>query len=251
VPFGRGSFAARASMLGGCALKMASEEIVTKAKPMAAHLMEAAATDIEFNEGRFKIAGTDRSMSFGDVAKAFYRPVGIPKGLSVGLEASGSWSSEPSNYPNGCHACEVEVDPETGTVTIERYTVVDDLGMVINPMICEGQIHGGLSQGIGQALMEKVIYERETGQLLSGSFSDYAMPRADDMPSFSVSYVEVPCKTNPLGIKGVGEAGSVATPPAVTGAIVDALRPLGVTHIEMPATPDRVWHSIVSAQKTG
>lgn len=249
VPFGRGSFAARASMLGGCALKMASEEIVEKARPMAAHLMEAAATDIEFKEGRFKIIGTDRSMSFGDVAKAFYRPVGIPKGMSVGLEATGSWSSEPSNYPNGCHACEVEVDPDTGTVTIERYTVVDDLGMVINPMICEGQIHGGLSQGIGQALMEKVIYDRESGQLLSGSFSDYAMPRADDMPSFSVSYVEVPCKTNPLGIKGVGEAGSVATPPAITGAIVDALRPLGVTHIEMPATPDCVWRTIRNAAR--
>ena len=249
VPFGRGSFAARASMLGGCALKMASEEMISNAKPMAAHLMEAAASEIDFKNGKFSNAGTDRSMDFGDVAKAFDRPVGIPKGMSVGLESSGSWSSEPSNYPNGCHACEVEVDPETGVVSIERYTVVDDLGMVINPMICEGQIHGGLSQGIGQALMEKVIYDRETGQLLSGSFSDYAMPRADDMPSFSVSYVEVPCKTNPLGIKGVGEAGSVATPPAITGAIVDALAPMGVTHIEMPATPDRVWHSIAAAMR--
>ncbi len=247
VPFGRGSFAARASMLGGCALKMAAGEIIDKGKRMAAHLMEAAATDIEFKDGKFGIAGTDRSIGFADLAKAFYRPLGIPKGLSVGLEASGSWSSEPSNYPNGCHACEVEVDPETGMVSIERYTVVDDLGMVINPMICEGQIHGGLSQGIGQGLMEKVIYERDSGQLLSGSFSDYAMPRADDMPSFHVSSVEVPCTTNPLGIKGVGEAGSIATPPAITGAIVDALRPLGVEPVEMPCTPDRIWRSIALA----
>ena len=247
VPFGRGSFAARASMVGGCALLLASREMVEKGKRMAAHLMEAAVNDIEFKEGHFRIAGTDRAMPFGEVARAFYRAAGIPKDLSVGLEASGSWSSEPSNYPNGCHACEVEVDPDTGHVNLARYTVVDDLGLVVNPMICEGQIHGGLAQGIGQALMDKVVYDRETGQLLSGSFSDYAMPRADDMPSFSVDYVEIPCKTNPLGIKGVGEAGAVATPPAITGAIIDALRPLGVTHIEMPATPDRVWRTIRAA----
>jgi carbon-monoxide dehydrogenase large subunit len=243
VPFGRGSFAARASMLGGCALMKASESLVEKAKPMAAHLMEAAAGDIHFKEGRFSIAGTDRSLSFMEVARAFYRP-SLPKGFSVGLEASGSWGSEPSNYPNGCHICEVEVDPETGQVVLDRYSVVDDLGRVINPMICEGQIHGGLSQGIGQALMEKVVYDRESGQLLSGSFSDYAMPRADDMPSFAVDYVEVPCRTNPLGIKGVGEAGSVGTPPTITNAIVDALRPLGVEHVEMPCTPDAVWRAI-------
>ena len=249
VPFGRGSFAARASMLGGCALLLASREMIEKGKRMAAHLLEAAANDIEFSDGKFRITGTDRALAFSDVARAFYRPGGIPKDLSVGLEASGSWSSEPSNYPNGCHVCEVEVDADTGQVAIERYTVVDDLGRVVNPMICAGQIHGGLAQGIGQALMEKVVYERGTGQLLSGSFSDYAMPRAADMPSFTVDYVEVPCRTNPLGIKGVGEAGAVATPPAIVGAILDALQPLGVKHIDMPTTPDRVWRCIAAAQK--
>ena len=247
VPFGRGSFAARASMLGGCALLLASQEMIEKGKRMAAHLMEAAAKDIEFKDGKFRISGTDRALPFADVARAFYRPAGIPKDLSVGLESSGSWSSEPSNYPNGCHVCEVEVDPDTGHVVIDRYTVVDDLGRVVNPMICAGQIHGGLAQGIGQALLEKVVYDRDSGQLLSGSFSDYAMPRADDMPSFSVDYVEVPCRTNPLGIKGVGEAGAVATPPAVVGAILDALQTLGVKHIDMPATPDRVWRGIAAA----
>jgi carbon-monoxide dehydrogenase large subunit len=244
VPFGRGSFAARASLLGGCALRVAADKLIEKARPMAAQLMEAAAADIEFKDGKFRIKGTDRSIAFPEVAKAFYRPMG----KTLGLEATGSWNSEPPNYPNGCHACEVEVDPDTGVVTLERYTVVDDLGMVINPMICEGQIHGGLAQGIGQALMEHVIYERESGQLLSGSFTDYAMPRADDMPPFSVGYVEVPCRTNPLGIKGVGEAGAVATPPAITSAIVDALQPLGVKHIEMPATPNRVWEAIRAAR---
>src|SRR5690606_10805582 len=142
----------------------------------------------------------------------------------------------PSNYPNGCHICEVEVDPETGQVTLDRYTVVDDLGRVINPMICAGQIHGGLAQRIGQALMEKVVYDRESGQLRSGTFMDYAMPRADDLPAFAVDYVEVPCTTNPLGIKGVGEAGSVGTPPTITNALLDALGPLGVAHVEMPCT---------------
>lgn len=251
VPFGRGSFAARASMLGGCALKVAADAMIEKAKPMAAHLMEAAASDIQFRDGRFVIAGTDRALSFSEVAKAFYRPMlrqpGAPE-FSVGLEASGSWGSEPSNYPNGCHVCEVEVDAETGEVKIHRYTVVDDLGRVINPMICEGQIHGGLAQGIGQALMEHVIYERETGQLLSGSFNDYALPRADDLPAFAVAYVEIPATTNPLGIKGVGEAGAVGTPAAITSAILDALRPLGVQHIEMPATAERVWRAIRHAR---
>jgi carbon-monoxide dehydrogenase large subunit len=228
----------------------AAEAMIEKAKPMAAHLLEAAPADIEFSAGRFAIAGTDRSLAFGEVARAFYRPSSLRNGdsvFSVGLEASGSWSSEPSNYPNGCHVSEVEIDPETGAVTIERYTVVDDLGRVINPMICEGQIHGGLAQGIGQTLMEKVIYERESGQLLSGSFNDYAMPRADDMPAFTVDYVEVPCTTNPLGIKGVGEAGSVGTPASLTNAILDALKPLGVEHVEMPCTPDRVWRAIRDA----
>ncbi|MFM9971604.1 MAG: xanthine dehydrogenase family protein molybdopterin-binding subunit [Burkholderiales bacterium] len=248
VPFGRGSFAARASLVGGAALREASLSIVEKAKQMAAHLMEAAAKDIEFINGQFCIAGTDKSMSFTNVARAFYRPGGIPKHLSVGLEASGSWEADPPNYPNGCHLCELEVDPQTGEVRIDSYAVIDDLGRVINPMICEGQIHGGLAQGIGQALMEHAVYDPESGQLLSGSFSDYCMPRADDFSQVKIEYVEIPCTTNPLGVKGVGEAGAVGSPPTIVNAILDALRPLGVTHIEMPATPNRVWQAIQTAE---
>ena len=214
---------------------------------MAAYLMEAAANDIQFSQGRFSIAGTDRALPFADVVKAFYRP-SLPREIGVGLEASGTWEPEPPNYPNGCHICELEVDPETGVVSLDRYTVVDDLGRVINPMICEGQIHGGLAQGIGQALMEHVVYDRDSGQLLSGSFTDYCMPRADDLCAFEVGYVEVPCKTNPLGIKGVGEAGAVGSPPTITNALVDALKPLGVAHVEMPATPWRVWDAIRRAR---
>ena len=247
VPFGRGSFAARASLVGGAALREASLAMIEKARLMAAHLMEAAATDIDFRDGQFRITGTDKTMSFTSVARAFYRPAGIPKHLSVGLEASGSWDADPPNYPNGCHVCELEIDPQTGEVRIDRYTVIDDLGRVINPLICEGQIHGGLAQGIGQALMEHIVYDPESGQLLSGSFSDYCMPRADDFSPVKVEYVEIPCTTNPLGVKGVGEAGAVGSPPTVVNAILDALRPMGVTNIEMPATPNRVWNAIRSA----
>lgn len=247
VSFGRGTFAARSSLVGGCALRLAAERIIADAKPMAAHLLESSASDLQFKDGQFTIAGTDRSISITEVAKAFYRPVGLPAEFGIGLEAAGNYTASPPNYPNGCHACEVEVDPSTGAVTVDRYTVVDDVGRVINPLLCEGQIHGGVAQGIGQALMEAVIYDRETGQLLSGSFVDYAMPRADDLPSLGTSFLEVPCKTNPLGIKGAGEAGAVGSPPAVINALLDALRPLGVDHIDMPATPSRVWECIQRA----
>ena len=244
VPFGRGTYASRSVMLGGAALKMASDTIIEKAKPLAAHLLEVAPGDLSFNAGKFEIAGTDRGMALVDVAKAFYRPVGLPRQFGVGLDASGTASAEPPNFPNGCHICEVEVDPDTGEVTIARYAVVDDVGVTINPLICEGQIHGALAQGIGQALFENVAFDRESGQMLSASFMDYAMPRATDFPDYALEFVEVPCKTNPIGVKGVGEAGCVGAPPAVIGAILDALKPLGVEHIDMPATPHRVWKAI-------
>jgi carbon-monoxide dehydrogenase large subunit len=244
VPFGRGTYASRSVMLGGAALKMASDAIVAKAKPLAAHLLEAAAADLAFKDGKFEVAGTDRGMSLVNVAKAFYRPVGLPKQFGVGLDASGTASAELPNFPNGCHVCEVEVDPETGEVSIDRYAVVDDVGVTINPLICEGQIHGALAQGIGQALFENVAFERESGQMLSASFMDYAMPRATDFPDYALEFIEVPCTTNPIGVKGVGEAGCVGAPPAVIGAILDALGPLGVEHIDMPATPHRVWQAI-------
>jgi carbon-monoxide dehydrogenase large subunit len=248
VPFGRGTYASRSVMLGGSALKLAADAVIERAKPMAAQMLEAAAADLSFRDGRFQITGTDRSVALVDVAKAFYRPVGLPKQFGIGLEGSGTWAADPQNFPNGCHICEVEVDPETGAVTIDRYAVVDDVGVVINPLICEGQIQGGLAQGIGQALLEVVTYDAESGQLVSGSFSDYAMPRADDLPGFDLDFVEVPCKTNPIGVKGVGEAGSVGAPPTVIGAILDALRPLGVEHLDMPATPRRVWEAIRAAK---
>ncbi len=248
VPFGRGTYASRSAMLGGSALKGAADAIIEKAKLLAAHLLEASSQDLEFKEGKFRVAGTDRAIALTDVAKAFHRPVGLPPQFGVGLDASGS-SSHPPTFPNGCHICELEVDPETGEVQIDRYAVVDDVGRPINPMICEGQIEGALAQGIGQALMENVAFDRESGQMLSASFMDYAMPRATDVPQYALDFVDVPARTNPLGVKGVGEAGCVGAPPAVMNAILDALRPVGVEHIDMPATPGRVWQAIEKSRK--
>jgi carbon-monoxide dehydrogenase large subunit len=246
VAFGRGTYASRSAMLGGSALKGAADAIIEKAKGMAAHLMEASPRDIEFQAGKFTVVGTDRSIPLVEVAKAFYRPVGPTTKFGTGLDASGS-SDVPPTFPNGCHACELEIDPETGVVEIDRYAVVDDVGRVINPMICHGQIEGALAQGIGQALMENVAFDRESGQMLSASFNDYAMPRAMDLPAhYELDFIDVPAKTNPLGVKGIGEAGCVGAPPAVMNAILDALRPRGVMHLDMPATPRRVWEALQS-----
>jgi carbon-monoxide dehydrogenase large subunit len=243
VPIGRGSYGSRSMHVGGNALKKAADNIIEKAKPMAAMMMEAAAGDIEFKDGSFRIVGTDRAMKLTDVAKAFYRPAMLPPQFDVGLEASGTFAAEPPNYPNGCHVCEVEVDPETGFVTLARYAAVDDVGKIMNHLLCEGQIHGGVAQGVGQALMEAIVFDAE-GQLVTGSFQDYAMPRAEDFPDLVSELTEVPAKTNPLGVKGAGEAGATGAPPAVIGAILDALKPLGIDHIDMPATPSRVWAAI-------
>jgi carbon-monoxide dehydrogenase large subunit len=248
VSFGRGTYASRSMMLGGSALRAAADAVIEKGKVMAAHLVEASSRDIEFQEGKFVVAGTDRAIALTDVAKAFYRPVGPTTKFGAGLDASGS-SNHPPTFPNGCHACEVEIDPETGVVEIDRYAVVDDVGRVINPMICHGQIEGALAQGIGQALMENVAFDRQSGQMLSASFTDYAMPRAADLPHhYELDFIDVPAKTNPLGVKGIGEAGCVGAPPAVMNAILDALRPRGVTHLDMPATPRRVWEALQNAK---
>jgi aerobic carbon-monoxide dehydrogenase large subunit len=243
VPIGRGSYGSRSMHVGGNALKRAADGIIEKAKPMAAMMMEAAAGDIEFKEGRFRIVGTDRSMALTDVAKSFYRPAHLPPQFEVGLEAAGTFAAEPPNYPNGCHVCEVEIDPETGLITLARYAAVDDVGKIMNHLLCEGQIHGGVAQGVGQALMEAIVFDAD-GQLVTGSFQDYAMPRADDFPELTSELTEVPATTNPLGVKGAGEAGATGAPPAVIGAILDALKPLGIDHIDMPATPSRVWAAI-------
>jgi aerobic carbon-monoxide dehydrogenase large subunit len=249
VAFGRGTFAARSSMVGGAALRGAADAIIERAKGMAGALMEAATNDIEFRDGKFTVVGTDKAIAMTDVAKAFYAPAGPVLKFGLGLEASGSYTGAPGgppNYPNGCQVCEVEVDPETGAVTIDRFAAVDDLGMIINPMICEGQIHGGIAQGAGQALWENVAYDA-SGQLLTGSFLDYGMPRAEDFPAFVSELVEIPAKTNPLGIKGIGESGTIGAPPTIVNAVLDALRPLGVEHIDMPLTPVRIWNAINAA----
>jgi carbon-monoxide dehydrogenase large subunit len=243
VPMGRGTYGSRSMHVGGNALKRAADIIIEKAKPMAAAMLEAAPGDLEFKDGAFRIVGTDRALPLTDVAKAFYRPVMLPPQFDVGLEASGTFAAEPPNYPNGCHVCEVEIDPETGAVTLERYAAVDDVGRVMNHLLCEGQIHGGVAQGAGQALMEAIVFDA-SGQLVTGSFQDYAMPRAIDLPNFTSELTEVPATTNPLGVKGAGEAGATGAPPAIIGAVLDALKPLGIDDIEMPATPSRVWAAI-------
>jgi carbon-monoxide dehydrogenase large subunit len=248
VAVGRGTYASRSVMNGGCALKAAADDVIAKGRRMAAFLMEAKAEEVDFAGGIYRVQGTNRSMPLQEVAMAFFRPMGIPMQLGVGLEGNGSYASEPGNFPNGCHACEVEIDPDTGTVAVVRYACIDDLGRVINPMIVEGQIHGALAQGLGQALMEHMLYDRSSGQLVSGSFMDYAMPRAADVPPTAIAFHNVPAKTNPLGVKGVGEAGTTGAPPAIMNAILDALRPLGVKALDMPATPFRVWHAIAAAK---
>jgi aerobic carbon-monoxide dehydrogenase large subunit len=250
VSFGRGTYAARSSLVGGNGLRLAADAVIARGGAMAAALMEAAPDDIEFKAGAFIVAGTDKRIAIGDVARAFFAPAGPVAKLGLGLEGVGTYSGVPGgapNYPNGCQVCEVEVDPETGAVRIDRFVAVDDVGRAINPMICEGQIHGGIAQGIGQALIESVVYDQSSGQLMTGSFLDYAMPRADDLPLVVSDLVEIPAKTNPLGIKGIGEAGTIAAPPTVVNAVLDALRKLGVTHLDMPLTPARIWQAIQAA----
>ena len=252
VAFGRGTFAARSSLVGGNGLRVAADAVIARGKEMAGALMEAAPGDIEFNAGTFTVMGTDKRMSIGDVAQAFFAPAGPVLKLGLGLDGVGTWSGVPGgapNYPNGCQVCEVEVDPETGEVHIDRFVAIDDIGMVINPMICEGQIHGGIAQGVGQALIENVVYDQSSGQLVTGSFLDYGMPRAGDFPSFVSELVEIPAKTNPLGIKGIGEAGTIAAPPTVVNAVLDALHDLGVEHLDMPLTPARIWQAVNNAKQ--
>jgi len=246
VSVGRGTYGSRSMHVGGNALKKAADAIIEKAKPMAAMMLEASAGDIEFKDGMFHIVGTDRALPLTAVAQSLHRPMFLPPQFEVGLEASGTFAAEPSNFPNGCHLCEVEIDPETGVVTLARYAAVDDVGKIMNHLLCEGQIHGGVAQGVGQALMESIVFDSD-GQLVTGSFQDYAMPRADDFPDLLSELTEVPATTNPLGIKGAGEAGATGAPPALVGAILDALRPLGIDHIDMPATPNRIWQAIHQA----
>ena len=249
VSFGRGTYGSRSMVSGGSALRAAADEVIARGAEIAAHLLEAAVDDMAFADGVFTVAGTDRSVSLVEVARQSFAIGGMPPELGVGIEGRGTFAARMGTYPNGCHAAEVEVDVETGVVDVVRYSVGDDFGLVLNPLLLEGQVHGGVAQGIGQALLERIAYDRGSGQLLSASFLDYGMPRADDLPFFDVATRNVPTPSNPLGVKGAGEAGAVGAPPAVVNAILDALRPLGVTHLEMPATPERVWRAIHDAKR--
>jgi len=249
VPFGMGTYGSRSISVGGSAIMRAIDKIEAKAKKIAAHLLEASDTDIDFTNGEFTVKGTDKSVPFAQIALTAYVPHNYPlETLEPGLNETAFYDPTNFTFPSGTYICEVEVNPETGETRVDRFSAADDFGTIINPMIVEGQVHGGLAQGIGQALMENCVYDRETAQLLTGSFMDYTMPRADDFPAFKIDHVCTPCTTNPLGTKGCGEAGAIGSPPAVINAVLDALAPLGVKDLDMPATPLRVWESIQSAK---
>jgi carbon-monoxide dehydrogenase large subunit len=245
VPVGTGTFGSRSIAVGGSALYRAADKVIDKGRRIAAHLLEASAGDVEFALGRFSVAGTDRRISFEEVARAANTAHRLPlETLEPGLDESAFYDPPNFAFSNGAQVCELEVDPDTGAVEILAYHAVDDVGRVINPMIVEGQLHGGLAQGIGQALCERTVYEE--GQLLSASFMDYALPRATDLPGFACETDESqPCTHNPIGAKGCGESGTIGAPAAVVSALLDALAPLGVTDLEMPATPHRVWQAIM------
>ena len=244
--FGMGTYGSRSLAVGGTAIVKALDKVIAKGKKIAAHLMEAADTDVVFEGGQFKVAGTDKAVPFAQVSLTAYVPHNFPHDkLEPGLNENAFYDPSNFTYPAGTYVCEVELDPATGVVRIERMTACDDFGNVINPMIVEGQVHGGLAQGIGQALLEHGVYDKDSGQLLTGSYMDYAMPRADDLPSFTVETAKgTPCTHNPLGVKGCGEAGAIGSPPAVINAICDAL---GVKDIPMPATPFTVWTAAQAA----
>ena len=248
IPFGMGTYGSRSLAVGGSAIVKAMDKIINKAKRIAAHLMEASVADVEFKNGNFTVAGTDKSVSFGTVALTAYVPHNYPiTELEPGLDETAFYDPLNFTYPGGCHICEVEIDPDTGVTQVVNFTAVDDVGRVINPMIVEGQVHGGVAQGIGQALLEACAYDTESGQLLTGSYMDYTMPRAADLPSFKVATHATMCTHNPIGAKGVGEVGAIGSTPAVINAVLDALRPLGVEDIAMPASPHRVWQAIQAA----
>ncbi len=244
IPFGMGTYGSRSLAVCGSAMVRATEKVINKAKKIAAHLLEASEADIELKDGQFSVAGTDKSVAWGDVTLTAYVPHNFPlEDIEPGLEETAFYDPANFTYPAGAYACEVEVDPDTGKVTIERFAAADDFGNIINPMIVDGQVHGGIGQGIGQALLENCVYD-ENGQLLSASYMDYAMPRADDVPFYTVDHSsQTPCTHNPLGVKGCGEAGAIGSPPSVVNAVIDALQSGGhkVDHIDMPVSPARVW----------
>jgi aerobic carbon-monoxide dehydrogenase large subunit len=246
VFLGEGTGGSRSATIGGSACLVAADKIITKAKQIAAHLLEVDIADVKFEEGLLSSTKTNRTLTIQEIAKGAVDPTKMPKDMELGLIATATYAAPVQNFPNGCHICEVEIDPDTGTTEITRYSVVDDVGTVLNPLLLKGQIVGGVAQGVGQILMEDIHFDRD-GQLITGSFMDYAMPRATDISAVEVKSNPVPTGTNPLGVKGAGEAGCVGAMPAVANAVVDALAHLGVKHIEMPATPERIWRTIQQA----
>jgi carbon-monoxide dehydrogenase large subunit len=254
IPFGMGTYGSRSIAVGGSALYKATEKIIAKAKKIAAHLMEASEGDVELADGKFTVAGTDKSVAWTEVTLAAYVPHNYPlEELEPGLEETAFYDPANFTYPAGAYACEVEVDPDTGKVEVLGFAAADDFGNVINPMIVEGQVHGGLAQGIGQAMLEVAVYDKN-GQLQTGSYMDYAMPRADELPLYVVDHsCQTPCTHNPLGVKGCGEAGAIGSPPAVVNAVLDALNAGGhkVAHIDMPLSPARVWAAMRAASGEG
>jgi len=243
VLYGRGTFSQRSMSTGGSALLAAAEVVIAKGKRLAGLLLEASEEDIEFEGGRFAVKGTDRSVAFEDVAKKSYQGMGLAREFGIGLDGAGTHPG-PFTFPNGCMICEVEVDTDTGMVTVVRLSAVDDVGTVVNPLTLEGQLHGSTAQGLGETLLERIVYDRRSGQLITGSFQDYAMPRADNMPDIVSSVRPVPTRLNPLGAKGGAEPGNVGAPAAIINAIVDALAPYAVTDVPLPATPERIWQLI-------
>ena len=248
VALGEGTGGSRTATIGGSAVYLATERIVTKAKMVAAAVLGAEPDEVRFEDGLFSAPRSNRSLTVGEIAKESLNPENLPEDMDLGLIASATFSCKEQNFPNGCHICELEIDAETGELEILRYSVVDDVGTVLNPLLLEGQICGGIAQGVGQVLMEDIRFDPASGQLLTGSFMDYAMPRASDLSAIHCDSNPVPTKTNPLGVKGAGEAGNVGALPAVANALVDALSPLGIRHIEMPATPERLWRTIQGAR---
>jgi carbon-monoxide dehydrogenase large subunit len=248
VVWGTGTFGSRSAVIGGSAALRAAEKIIAKGRKIAAHIFEAAEADIEFGKGSFAVAGTDKRMALKEIARAAFQPGRLPKGMEPGLFETGVYDPVQQTFPCGTHVCELEIEEETGKIAITRYVAVDDVGVVINALTLHGQVHGGVMQGVGQALGEAIIYDPKSGQLLSGSFMDYPMPRADDICAIEVDDHPTPTTTNPLGAKGAGEAGTVGALPAVMNAALDALAPLGIKHIEMPLTPERVWRAIRAAR---
>ena len=244
---GGGTGGSKSLMASGGAILQASEMLIEKGKQIAAHVLETAVEDIEFERGDFVIAGSDRSIGIMDLADQLKRGVELPGDVPDSLDVQTVVESLPSAFPNGCHIAEVEIDPETGVVSVVKYSMVNDFGVIVNPLLVEGQAHGGVAQGMGQALMERVVYD-ESGQFLTGSFTDYALPRASDAVHFQINSHPVPAKTNPLGATGCGEAGCAGSLPAVMNAVVDALSEYGIHHIDMPATPFRVWQAIQTAR---